>query len=354
MRNGSPQVDENGLPENADQSMHPDRNRQNATGNLREQERANSSTDLPNVIRQTAPYDLQSMHDLYTQIPNEDVRLKRFGSDVFVNRNAFAFTRGISGRDTPLDVPLGPDYIVGAGDTLKIDLWGGVTESFSRLIDRDGRIFLPEAGSIEIAGLSLGKAQGLIEDALKKQYRNAQVAVTVSRLRSVRVYVVGDVQRPGGYDISSLATPLSALYAAGGPTSVGSLRTLFHYRGKQLIENVDLYDFLLHGLRNGSAPFESGDTLLVPPAGSQVAVSGEIKRPAIYELKAGETTLATVIRDAGGFTAAASLSHIKIERIDAGHQRETVTLRDGGSTKHTIRLRHYRLISGKGWRSDSH
>lgn len=331
MRNGSPQVDENGSPENADQSMHPDRNQKNATGNLREQERTNSSTDLPNVVRQTAPYDLQSMHDLYTQIPNEDVRLKRFGSDVFVNRNAFAFTRGISGRDTPLDVPLGPDYIVGAGDTLKIDLWGGVTESFSRLIDRDGRIFLPEAGSIEIAGLSLGKAQGLIEDALKKQYRNAQVAVTVSRLRSVRVYVVGDVQRPGGYDISSLATPLSALYAAGGPTSVGSLRTLFHYRGKQLIENVDLYDFLLHGLRNGSAPFESGDTLLVPPAGSQVAVSGEIKRPAIYELKAGETTLATVIRDAGGFTAAASLSHIKIERIDAGHQRETVTLSDGGA-----------------------
>ena len=135
----------------------------------------------------------------------------------------------------------------------------------------------------------------------------------------MRVYVVGDVQQPGGYDISALATPLSALYAAGGPTSVGSLRTLLHYRGKQLVEKVDLYDFLLHGIRNGSAPFESGDTLLVPPAGPQVAISGAVKRPAIYELKAGETTLASVIEDAGGFTAAASLSHIRIERIDA-HQ----------------------------------
>ncbi len=147
----------------------------------------------------------------------------------------------------------------------------------------------------------------------------------------MRVYVVGDVQQPGGYDISALATPLSALYAAGGPTSVGSLRTLLHYRGKQLVEKVDLYDFLLHGIRNGSAPFESGDTLLVPPAGPQVAISGAIKRPAIYELEAGETTLATVIEDAGGFTAAASLSHIRIERIDAHSKRVTVTLPDHGT-----------------------
>jgi protein involved in polysaccharide export with SLBB domain len=139
------------------------------------------------------------------------------------------------------------------------------------------------------------------------------------------------VQRPGGYDISALATPLSALYAAGGPTSVGSLRTVLHYRGKQLVESVDLYDFLLHGIRNGSASFESGDTLLVPPAGRQIAISGAVKRQAIYELKAGETTLASVIEDAGGLTAAASLSHIRIDRIDANHQRVTMTLHDHGA-----------------------
>ncbi len=206
---------------------------------------------------------------------------------------------------------------------------GGVTQSITRTVDRDGTIFLPEAGSVGIAGLPLGKAQVLIEAALKQQYRNAQVAVTISQLRSVRVYVVGDVQQPGGYDISSLSTPLSALYTAGGPTAAGSLRRLLHYRGKELVEEVDLYDFLLHGIRNGSAPFESGDTLLVPPAGSQVAVFGAVKRQAIYELKTGETTLATVIDDAGGFTAAASLGNITIERIDANQQRETVTLRAG-------------------------
>lgn len=328
MNEESTPADEDGGSASVVQSTRLDGIPHDASKSRRSREKANASTDLPKVVQRPAPYNLQSMRDLYAQIPTETTHLRRFGSDVFVNRVASAVVTGVSGRGTPLDVPLGPDYIVGAGDKLTINLWGGVTQSITRTIDRDGRIFLPEAGSIELAGLSLEKAQSLIGSELKQQFRNAQVVVTVSGLRSVRVYVVGDVQQPGGYDISALATPLSALYAAGGPTSVGSLRTLFHYRGKQLVEKIDLYDFLLHGIRNGSAPFQSGDTLLVPPAGPQVAISGAVKRPAIYELKSGETTLASVIEDAGGFTADASLSHIRIERIDAHRQRVTVTLPD--------------------------
>lgn len=292
----------------------------------RRDEHVNASTDLPKVLRQPTPYNLRSLRDLYTQIPDQAGRLKRFGSEVFLNRDLFSATRGISVRDTPLDVPLGPDYVVGPGDTLMIEMWGGVTQSITRVIDRDGRVFLPEAGSVEVAGLTLDRTQSLIEGTLKQQFRNVQIAVTVPHLRSVRVYVVGDVERPGGYDVSALATPLSALYAAGGPTSVGSLRTLRHYRGQQLVEDIDLYDFLLHGVRDSVARFESGDTLLVPPAGPQVAIFGAIKRPAIYELEPSNTTLSTVIDDAGGLTAAASLGHITIERIDANQQRETVTL----------------------------
>jgi protein involved in polysaccharide export with SLBB domain len=290
-------------------------------------EAGNASTDMPKVLRQPTPYNLQSMRDLYTQIPEQAASLKRFGSEVFVNRNMSAMARGGAGRDTPLDVPLGPDYVIGSGDTLTINMWGGITQSISRVVDRDGRILLPDAGSLDVGGLPLQRAESLIEGALKKQYRDVQATVTVSRLRSVRVYVVGDVQRPGGYDISSLATPLSALYAAGGPTSVGSLRVARHYRGNQLIEDVDLYDFLLHGVRNGSAHFESGDTLLIPPAGPQVAIFGAVKRPAIYEVNSGDSTLASLISDAGGVTAAASLSHITIDRIDTNHQRETITLK---------------------------
>jgi len=325
MDTGRSRLDQSGFPETSIQSMSSAGNRPGG-GQPRRHEEVSASTDLPKVLRQPAPYNLQSMRDLYTQIPDQAAPLKRFGSEVFVNRDTSAIGRGSSGRDTPLDVPMGPDYVVGPGDTLTINMWGGMTQSITRIIDRDGRILLPDAGSLEVAGLPLQQAEDLIESKLKQQYRNVQATVTVSRLRSVRVYVVGDVQRPGGYDISSLATPLSALYAAGGPTSIGSLRVVRHYRRQKLIEDVDLYDFLLHGIRNGSARFESGDTLLVPPAGAQVAISGSIKRPAIYELKPGESTLASVIEDAGGYTAAASLSHITIERIDANRRRETVTL----------------------------
>ncbi len=305
-------------------------NRQSTRHNAPGSEKANASTDPPAVLHQATPLALQSMRDLYTQVPNETKRLTRFGSDVFINRTASTVAPRSSALNNPPDVPMGPDYIIGAGDQLTIALWGGATQSFVRTVDREGRILLPEAGALQIAGLPLERAQALITDALKQQYRNAQVAVTVSGLRSVRVYVVGDVQSPGGYDISSLATPVSALYAAGGPTAVGSLRKLQHYRGKELVEDVDLYDFLLHGLRGPLARFQSGDTLLVPPAGPQVAISGAVKREAIYELKPGETMLSAVIDDAGGLTAAASLNHIRIERIDANRQRVTVTLPKGG------------------------
>jgi protein involved in polysaccharide export with SLBB domain len=279
----------------------------------------------PKVLRRPAPYNILSLRDLYTQLPQPEGKLKRFGSDVFLRRDAYATNQiAPNGRGIPLDVPAGPDYVVGPGDTLTVALWGGISQSLTRTIDRDGRLNLPDAGPIQIAGLSLERVQGAIIDALKRQYRDVQVAVTVARLRSIRVYVVGDVQRPGAFDISSLSTPLNALFAAGGPTSVGSLRVVRQYRGKQLVAEIDLYDFLVHGVQNESR-LQSGDTLLVPPAGTQISVYGAVKRPAIYELK-GETTLADVLEDAGGTTVSAALGHIVIDRVDANHQRETVSL----------------------------
>jgi len=283
-------------------------------------------TDAPEVLRLPAPYNLLAMRDLYTQIPQDSVRLKRFGSDVFLNRDATSTARpGFGPRDMPIDLPIGPDYVLGTGDGLTINIWGGISQNLTRMVDREGKIALPEAGTIVVAGLSLQHAQSAIAGALKQQFRNAQVDVTIARLRTVRIYVVGDVQRPGAYDLSSLSTPLNALYAAGGPTSVGSLRIVRHYRGKQLIREVDLYDFLLNGSRMDDERLEPGDTLLVPPSGSQVAVAGMVKRPAIYELK-GSSTLADVLQDAGGTTVAAALNYISIERIQPNRERETVSL----------------------------
>ena len=285
----------------------------------------NDARGEPQVLHQPAPYNMLALRDLYTQLPEQNGKLKRFGSDVFRSRGGYAQSAGtLGGRGTPLDIPASPDYVVGPGDSLTISLWGGISQSLTRTIDRDGKIDLPEAGPVQVAGLTLERVRGVITDALKHQYRDAQVAVTVGRLRSIRVYVVGDVQRPGAFDISSLSTSLAALIAAGGPTSIGSLRVLRHYRGQQLIGEVDLYDFLLHGVQSEDR-LQSGDTLVVPPSGPQVALYGAVKRPAIYELK-GETTLAAVLQDAGGVTVSAELGHIVIDRIDANRERKTVSL----------------------------
>lgn len=303
---------------------------------------AHNSTDEPQVLRQRAPYNLQSLRDLYTQIPSSPEKLKRFGSDVFTHRSIVStpspagtmipMVSGLSAMGTtltasaqPLDIPLGPDYVLGPGDALSINLWGGATQTLTRVIDREGRVMLPEAGVLQVAGLTLEQAQSAIEGMLQKQFRNAHVAVTVARLRTVRIYVVGDVQRPGAYDVSSLASPVSALYAAGGPTAAGSLRVMRHMRNDKVVGEVDLYDFLLHGVRKEDDRLEGGDTLLVPPAGPQVAVYGAVKRPAIYELR-DEKTLAEVLEDAGGATVAAALGQITVERIDAHQQRETIGL----------------------------
>jgi protein involved in polysaccharide export with SLBB domain len=270
------------------------------------------------VVHQTAPYNLQSLRDLYTQVPEQTSKLKRFGSDMFLNR-------GLDTKQMSVDIPIGPDYILGVGDGLIINLWGGVSQSFSRTVDREGKIVLPEAGTIVVAGLPLERVQALVQSALSQQFRDAKVAVTIARLRTVRVYVVGDVQRPGAYDISSLSTPLNALYAAGGPTSIGSLRVARHFRGKELVREVDLYEFLLRGVRPDTERIENGDTILISPVGRQVAVAGMVKRPAIYELK-DETKLSDVLNDAGGVLVSASLTHITVERVGAQGHRTTLNL----------------------------
>lgn len=286
--------------------------------------RERNITDSPEVLRLPTPYNLLSLRDLYTQLPADDVPLKRFGSEVFLNRNTASSGRnGLAPRSMPMDVPVGPDYVLGTGDGLVISLSGGISQSWNRVVDREGKIVLPEAGPLVITGLTLQQAQSRIQDALKRQFHNAHVDVGVARLRSVRVYVVGDVQRPGAYELNSLSTPLNALYAAGGPTGIGSLRLVRHYRGKQLIREVDLYDFLLHGIRMDDERLQAGDTLLVPAAGPQVAVTGMVKRPAIYELR-GNPTLSDVLKDAGGATVAAALDHITIDRIQPDRHRETI------------------------------
>ncbi len=271
------------------------------------------------MVHRANPYaDIPSLYDMYVQASVRQRPNERFGLEVF--RNTSNDPRAI-----PMDLPVGSDYVIGPGDGLQIDLWGGVSQRLFRVVDREGRVSLPEAGPLLVSGRNLGDAQQAVQQLLRTQYRDISADVSLSRLRTVRVYVVGDVAEPGAYDISSLSTPLNALFAAGGITPRGSLRALKHYRGKQLVEEVDAYDLLLHGVRSDMRRLENGDTLLVPSLGQQVTVDGMVRRPAIYELH-GESSLADVLELAGGILPTATLRHIEVQRVEAHEKRTMLTL----------------------------
>lgn len=269
------------------------------------------------LFNQTAiPYpNLPSLPSLYTQELSANAFLRRFGSD------AFLYDTGNTNL-LPMDLPVGPDYVLGPGDNLAINMWGSVSSRLNQIIDRQGQITLPEVGAVLVSGLTIAQAQSAIEKALGTQFRTEHVELSLGRVRTVRIYVVGDVQRPGAYDVSALSTPLNALYAAGGPTSHGSLRLLDHYRGKQLIQQIDLYDFLLKGIRGDIDRLLPGDTILVPPVGPQVSIAGMVRRPAIYELK-GKSDLKDVLEMAGGVLVSADLKEITVKRV-ANHARHTM------------------------------
>ncbi len=271
------------------------------------------------MVHKNSPYaDIPSLYDMYVQAAQRDREPARFGMDIFQN--------GTRAMDAiPMDLPVGPDYVVGPGDGLSINLWGAVSQRMVRSVDREGRINLPEAGPLLVSGRTLGEVQESVQTLLRTQFRNVSADVSLSRLRTIRVYVVGEVAEPGAYDISSLSSPINALFAAGGVTPRGSLRNLKHYRGKQLVEEVDAYDLLLHGVGSDLKRLENGDSLLVPPIGEQVTVSGMVRRPAIYELH-GERSLSDVLDLAGGILPAAALQHVELQRVQAHEKRTMLTL----------------------------
>jgi protein involved in polysaccharide export with SLBB domain len=268
------------------------------------------------LVRTANPYnDIPSLYDMYMQALPQPVTPQRFGMQVFAH----------GARDSrliPMDLPVGPDYVVGPGDGLSINLWGGVSQRLYRTVDHEGRVSLPEVGPILVSGKSLAEVQENLQQILRTQFRDVSADVSLGRLRTIRIYDVGDVKNAGAYDVSSLSTPLNALFAAGGPTAGGSLRILKHYRGDQLVQIVDVYDLLLRGVKTDILRLESGDTVLVPPIGAQITVEGMVRRPAIYELR-DEKNLASVLELAGGLLPTAALRHIEVQRILA-HEKQTM------------------------------
>ena len=220
------------------------------------------------------------------------------------------------------DVPVGSDYVVGPGDKIVLNLWGSVEGTYELEVNRSGEIFLPRVGNIKVWGVTFGELQNLLKSNLSKIYKDFGLNVTMGKLRIMKVFVVGEVKAPGDYNLSSLSTVINALTAAGGPLKTGSLRSVQVKRAGRVVDTVDLYDFFLSGDKSRDIRLQPGDTIFVPVIGRVAGISGNVKRPAIYELK-DETNLFDLVNLAEGFLPTGYLQRVQLSRIDA-HEKKVV------------------------------
>lgn len=234
--------------------------------------------------------------------------IRQFGYDLF-ERPAATFA--------PVDiVPVGPDYLLGPGDELRINVWGQVNADHVVVLDRDGKINLPQIGPLHLAGLTFSEGKRFIRKEFSRLYKPSEVKLNISmgRLRSIRVFVVGKTKRPGSYTLSSFSTLINALFAAGGPSKVGTMRDIRVKRGGKTIVRFDLYDFLLKGDKGKDIRLMPEDVIFIPTIGSLVGMAGNVRSPAIYELK-GETGLRDLITISGEINATGYLHRVQLERV---------------------------------------
>ena len=229
-----------------------------------------------------------------------------FGADLFNN---------VPSTFAPVDdVPVAPDYVVGPGDTLRIEVYGQVNQQGSFGVDRSGDIAYPDVGTIHVAGVRYADLPAVLRGELGRVYRNFQLNVTLGQLRSIQVFVTGYARRPGSYTVSSLSTLLNAIFASGGPLPQGSLRNIELIRGSTTLTHFDLYDLLLHGDKSKDLKLEPGDVIFIPAVGPQVAIAGSVNNPAIYEIQKS-TTVTEGVMLAGGRTSVALGALIRLDRI---------------------------------------
>ena len=250
-----------------------------------------------------------------TLVALPDSVLSVFGLDVFQRRT--------TGLDQVLNGPVGDDYQLGPGDQLILVLTGDVELAYANLgVTREGFVIIPDVGQVFVNGQTLGQLRGSLFRRLSEVYSGIRDGgdattffdVSLGRLRASQVSVIGDVQSPGSYIVSSVSTVFAALQVAGGPTELGSFRRVVVRRGGQEVRQVDLYDYLLRGDASDDIRLEHGDIVFVPPAGSHITVRGEFRRPALYEVLEGEG-LRDVIGFAGGMLPTAHAHALRIVRL---------------------------------------
>ncbi|HJS91153.1 MAG TPA: SLBB domain-containing protein [Steroidobacteraceae bacterium] len=255
--------------------------------------------------------------------------LQPFGYDLFSSQQ--------SGFAPPGNIPVPTSYIVGPGDTVDLELYGKQQGDYSLAVDRNGYIHIPGLGPLQVAGLKYDQVKQRIQHEISTQMIGVESSVTMGVLRTIQVFVTGDVNIPSSYQVSSLSTVTNALYVAGGVSKIGSLRNVEVKRDGRVIAKLDVYALLLHGNSSGDVRLQQGDVVFVPPVGPTVSIGGEVRRPAIYEVRSGDT-IGDVLSLAGGLVPDADPHAAKLERVDGGADLKVVDLDLTSSSQLAMRL----------------
>lgn len=269
---------------------------------------SNDVAETPSV-KQTKPRSENKVSDYDPFVSNVYIRtglnLKKYGSNLFQMPDSFAPDQNI---------PVPSNYVVGPGDSLKIQSWGAVDGDTNAKVSSNGTIFIPKLGEIPVTGVKSGELDGYLKKRLGKIYRNFDVAANVNKVRSIQVTVAGMASQPGTYTLSSLSTLSNAIMAVGGPSGQGSMRDIELKRHGVVVDHFDLYDLLIRGNNAHDVQVLAGDVIVFKPLGNEVALYDGVKRPAIYEIKSGET-VRDLIAFAGGYSNDAKTDKIVIETI---------------------------------------
>ncbi|WP_191116504.1 SLBB domain-containing protein [Vibrio parahaemolyticus] len=275
-----------------------------------------SSYQNPQVVEQR-PVASSATEAKVNDAEKDEQGLKRFGLDLFA---------GSPTTFAPIsDVPVPADYTVGAGDEIVIQLFGKENTTHRLRVNRAGIINFPSLGPVQVAGMTFSDVRDSLNQRVKEQMIGVRSDISLGEMRTMQVFVMGDAYKPGAYTVSALTTISQAIYYSGGFSESGALRNVQLKRNGQVIRKLDMYDLLLKGDARNDIRLLPGDVVFIGALGNTISIDGEVNRPAIYEVKSGET-YKQAIQMAGGFTANAYSDQIEVKRYAAKGARDALTL----------------------------
>ncbi|EGQ8703156.1 SLBB domain-containing protein [Vibrio parahaemolyticus] len=275
-----------------------------------------SSYQNPQVVEQR-PVASSATEAKVNDAEKDEQGLKRFGLDLFA---------GSPTTFAPIsDVPVPADYTVGAGDEIVIQLFGKENTTHRLRVNRAGIINFPSLGPVQVAGMTFSDVRDSLNQRVKEQMIGVRSDISLGEMRTMQVFVMGDAYKPGAYTVSALTTISQAIYYSGGFSESGALRNVQLKRNGQVIRKLDMYDLLLKGDARNDIRLLPGDVVFIGALGNTISIDGEVNRPAIYEIKPGET-YKQAIQMAGGFTANAYSDQIEVKRYAAKGARDALTL----------------------------